>query len=129
MCLNLPEAQIVIGPDAGDDTIDPDFSKGIYTYSTDASVSSGVTSAIEKIKSGWEIVKFTIHTNNKMTIELKKCSQYDYSSVIDITPGLNGYALLGAGAKDDKKTPLDVAINNGNQLVVDILESAMKIDV
>jgi lipoprotein-anchoring transpeptidase ErfK/SrfK len=103
----LPEAVIVInGPDAGDDTIDPDFAKKIYKYSTNASVSSGVTSAITKIKDGWEIVKFTVHTNNKMTIELKKGSQYNYDSVIDIAHGKNGYAPIGTGKSKDGKTPL-----------------------
>ena len=116
VCLDkLPEAVITINePDAGDDTIDPDFAKRIYKYSTDASVSSGVTSAIAKTKDGWEIVKFTVHTNNKMTIELKKGSVYDYISVIDISPGLNGYASTGTGEMGDKKTPL------GNWKIINI---------
>lgn len=107
ICPKLPEAVIVITePDAGDDSIDPDFAKGKRIYSTDASVSSGVVSAIAKINDGWELVKFTVHTNNKMTIELKKGSSYDYGSVIDIAPGLNGYATTQNALTGDKKTPL-----------------------
>lgn len=115
-CLNnIPEVIITIdGPDAGDDTIDPDFAKGKRIYGTDASVSTGVTSAIQKIQEGWQIEKFTVHTNNKMTIELKKGTSYDYNSVIDIAPGLNGYANTGTAKTGDKKTPL------GNWEIIDI---------
>lgn len=96
---------IVDLPDAGDGTIDPDFKTSGGSYSTNSTISSGVTSAITKLKQGWEINMFKVYTNNRMLISLKKGTDFDNSNVIDIMPGLNNYAELGKGFTGDKKTP------------------------
>jgi lipoprotein-anchoring transpeptidase ErfK/SrfK len=104
---NLPVATITVIdlPDVGDETIDPNCKDGKATYSTSASVSPGTTSAVAKLKQGWAIDSFKVSTNNKMTISLKNGSTIDNSNIIDIRPGLNGYADTNTGATGDKKTP------------------------
>lgn len=98
-------AEIVDLPDAGDGTVDPDFKKKDGSYSTDASISTGVTSAISKLKQGWTINQFRVYTNNRMVISLKKENAIDNTNIIDIKPGINGY-IDGAQAKvGDRKTP------------------------
>lgn len=99
-------AEIIDLPDAGDGTVDPDFKKGKGSYSTDASVSPGVTAVVNKLQQGWELNQFRVYTNNRMLISIKKGTQIDNSNVIDIKPGINGYAESGTAKVGDKKTPV-----------------------
>ncbi len=105
--LNIKQvsAEIVDLPDAGDGTIDSDFKKSTGSYSKDASISSGVVSAVNKLKDGWVIDSFKVYTNNRMLISLKKGGSVDNTSVIDIRPGLNGYTEESQAKTGDRKTP------------------------
>jgi len=98
--------EIVDFPDAGDDSIDPDFKLGKATYSKDATISPGTVSAVKKLEQGWEISRFIVFTNNRMLIELKKGQDIDNTNLIDISPGKNGYAPEGTAKVRDNKTPI-----------------------
>jgi lipoprotein-anchoring transpeptidase ErfK/SrfK len=98
--------EIVDFPDAGDDSIDPDFKLGKATYSKDATISPGTVSAVKKLEQGWEISRFIVFTNNRMLIELKKGQDIDNTNLIDISPGKNGYAPEGTAKGGDNKTPI-----------------------
>jgi len=98
-------AEIVDLPDAGDGTIDPDFEKKDYKYSTDAAVSAGVTNAVSKLKDGWQISSFKVYPNERMLITLKKGSAFDNTNVIDVRSGINGFSEVGQGVSKDRKTP------------------------
>jgi hypothetical protein len=104
--VNVANVSIVVDlPDAGDGTIDSDFAKGIGSYSTDASISPGVTSAVAKLKQGWVISSFNVYSNNRMLIALKNGTSSDNSSIIDIAPGLSGYSETTQSKTGDRKTP------------------------
>ncbi|MBP9714999.1 MAG: L,D-transpeptidase [Candidatus Pacebacteria bacterium] len=105
LCLdNLPPATVTIGPDAGDDTVDPDWGTGGGTYSTGAGISEGTTNALKKLQAGWEINRLVV-SGTQMKIELKKGNDYDNSNSIEINHGSNGYAAVGAGRQSDERTP------------------------
>ncbi|ETB64086.1 TPA: hypothetical protein DIC38_00795 [Candidatus Nomurabacteria bacterium] len=97
--------EIVNLPDAGDNTIDPDFNTGSGSYSV-GTVSPSVANAVTKLKQGWEIDAFRVYpSNNRMVISLKKGSEVDNTNLITISPGENGYAEIGKGVVRDGKTP------------------------
>jgi len=98
-------AEIIDLPDAGDGDIDPGFAKKDYKYSTDATVSPGVTSVVSKLKDGWQIDHFQVYSNETMLISLIKGGSYDNSNIIDIRSGVNGFSEVGQGVSGDKKTP------------------------
>jgi lipoprotein-anchoring transpeptidase ErfK/SrfK len=98
-------AEIIDLPDSGDGEIDPGFAKKDYKYSTDASVSVGVTAAVSKLKDGWEISSFKVYPNERMGIILKKGNLYDNTNVIDVRSGINGFSEIGQGVSKDRKTP------------------------
>ncbi len=104
--IGVASFEIVDFPDAGDDSIDPDFKLGKATYSKDATISPGTVSAVKKLEQGWEISRFIVFTNNRMLIELKKGQDLDNTNLIDISPGKNGYAPEGAAKGGDNKTPI-----------------------
>ncbi len=105
-CPHIPIAQITVEPDAGDDNIDPGFTSGNFTYSTDASVTPSVTTAVGKLKDGWYISKINVYQDNTMQLDMKKGNQFDNSTYLGIAPGLNGYAPSGSAKTGDKKTPV-----------------------
>jgi lipoprotein-anchoring transpeptidase ErfK/SrfK len=98
-------AEIIDLPDAGDDTVDPDFAKKDYKYSTDAAVSPGVTAVVTKLKQGWEIDYFKVYTNERMLIALKRGTERNTENVIDVRSGVNGFSEPGQAKGGDKKTP------------------------
>ena len=98
-------AEIIDLPDAGDNTVDPNFKTGNGNY-TLGSTSSGVTSTVAKLQEGWTISKLTVSSaNNKMTIDIEKNGITDTSSAISTAHGSNGYAEVGKGLTGDRKTP------------------------
>lgn len=104
---NLPQANVVVLPDAGDDTVDPDFASGVKKYSTDASVSPELAPAIAKLKDGWKISKINVYSSsNKMQIDLQNGTEFDNTTYINMAPGVRGYAQIGSATQGDKKTPL-----------------------
>ena len=99
-------AEIVDLPDAGDSTVDPKCKEGGATYSTTTPVSSGVVSAIAKLKAGYSIKELNIASStNKMTISLVNGSTIDTSNSINIKPGTSNYSEVGQGKTKDGKTP------------------------
>ena len=98
--------EVINYPDVGDNTIDPDFKTGQRKFSQDATVSPNVVRAVEKLKNGWEIDYFRVFQNNRMLIALKKGGEKDISHLIDIAPGLGGYAPNGTARTGDNKTPI-----------------------
>lgn len=112
--LQTTTIQYIDGPDAGDDTVDPDFQKKELTYSTTTTTSPGVASAVLKLKQGWQISQFHIFSNKRMLIQLTNGSQTDNSNIIDIGIGLNGFAKAGTAKTSDKKTP------SGGWKIIDI---------
>jgi len=103
--INSVSAEIIDLPDAGDGTIDPGFAKQDWKYSTDASVSPGVTSAVLKLKDGWKIASFRVSPNEKMAISLSKGTEVDNTNIIDVSSGINGFSEVGKGVPKDRKTP------------------------
>lgn len=104
---NLPQANVTVLPDAGDDTIDPDFANGIKKYTTDASISPELIPAIAKLKDGWQISKINVYSSsNKMQIDLQKGTEFDNTTYINMAPGIGGYAQIGNAKQGDKKTPM-----------------------
>lgn len=97
--------EIVDAPEAGDDTVDPGFAKQDYRYSSDATVSTGVTNVVAKLKQGWEINAFRVYSNERMTISLRKGAEVDNTNTIDIRSGANGFSEIGQARSKDKKTP------------------------
>lgn len=115
VCLDkLPEATIVIkGPDAGDDTIDPDFKSGKGAYAT-GSVSQEVASAVKKMEAGWKISRMVLSSiNNTMVIELQSGSEIDRYRV-PVAIGIENYSTTETARGGDKKTPL------GNWKIINI---------
>lgn len=110
--------EIVNLPDAGDSTVDPDFNRGKGTYSTDATISPGITTAVDKLKNGWSIDYFKVYTNDRMLIALRNGAQTDTSTVISVSHGLNGFAPTNTAQTGDKKTPI------GNWKILDIRKPA-----
>jgi lipoprotein-anchoring transpeptidase ErfK/SrfK len=98
-------AEIIDLPDAGDGDIDPDFAKKDYKYSTNASVSPAITTAIVKLKDGWTINSFKVYPNERMLISLVKNGVYDNTNVIDVRSGINGFSEVDKGVSGDRKTP------------------------
>jgi lipoprotein-anchoring transpeptidase ErfK/SrfK len=99
---------IVNLPDVGDGTVDKNCAQQNATYSTNYGVSGGVSSAITKIKSGFELFKFEVDSStNEMTLVLKRTSDgyLDRYSKIKISPGAKGYSEIGKGVSRDFKTP------------------------
>ncbi len=97
--------EVVNFPEAGDETVDPEFKTKTATYSTDASLSPGAATAVKKLKNGWEISAFRIYTNKRMLLLLKKGTETDNTNIIDIDVGLNGFSEPGSEKSGDKKTP------------------------
>ncbi len=105
-CLKIPTVNIVIGADAGDDTIDPGFASGDLSYVNDNNVSPEIASAVTKLQQGWQIDQLRVYPNGRMLVGLRKGSQVDTSSIIDVSPGKNGYAPVGTATAGDGKTPM-----------------------
>jgi hypothetical protein len=114
--VRVDQVEIIIDlPDVGDNTIDPNFKTGKGKYSTSTEISSGVKSAVEKLKNGWSINQFRIYpNNNRMLISLKKGSEIDNSNVISILPGTLNYSEKNLAKTKDNKTP------KGDWKIIDI---------
>jgi hypothetical protein len=102
---NIGEVSLtyITGDAVGDDTVDANFAT--RAYSSSASISPAIVSAVEKLKQGWQISSFRVYRNNRMLVSLKNGSQTDNTTIIDILPGVNGYADIGTAVVGDKKTP------------------------
>lgn len=116
LLISSAKITLIDKPDAGDNTVDPDFNKGNESYSTSGAVSSGVTEAVSKLKNSSSISSFNVSTSSK-TMTITMGDGFSTQSVpIDI--GLGGVSEVGAGITGDNKTP------KGNWKILEVRTSA-----